>query len=191
MHTFTNKPAIFMSTYNVVDKNLNFIFKRDMHYYWDFTLESTIVYRVPSGCTMVFNRNLFKLLVEGQPEFVRMHDYWTLLVAELVNAEIITTDEALLEYRQHGDNSVGFNKREFFKRIKRLIRSMISNKNERQRQGISLLKSYTKYIDGEQKDSLNKLVKYNSNFKSRIDLAFDRKYRTPVRQKICYLKWRF
>lgn len=178
-----NKPALFMSTYNVVDQDLNLLFKRDMHFSWPFTLESTLVYRCPSGCTMVFNRALFNILVASRPEYIRMHDFWTLLTAEAVGAQLLTSEEPLLEYRQHGDNAVGFNKGETGKKIKRLFKSMIFNKNERQRQGIAVLENYRQYCRPEQLASLTKLAQYRHHLKNRFLLAFDDQFKTQNHQK--------
>ena len=81
-----------MSSYEVVDSELNHMYDYDMHFEKKLRLEETLVFRAPSGCTMVFNEKLRDILKRTNPYYIRMHDFWTLMVAEAVNAKIITDD---------------------------------------------------------------------------------------------------
>jgi len=62
---------------------------------------------VVTGCTMMVNRSLAELGTKNIPETgIPMHDWWLALLA----AACGTTgclDEATIDYRQHGNNSVG------------------------------------------------------------------------------------
>ena len=58
-----------------------------------------------TGCAMMINRAL-KDLVTEKPEHFVMHDWWLALCAAAFG-KIVVLDEALIDYRQHQDNSVG------------------------------------------------------------------------------------
>lgn len=175
------EPALFMSTYDVVDDNLNYGFTYDMEFEKPLTLQETIVYRSPSGCTMVFNKSLRDLVAVSAPDFVRMHDFWTLLVAEAFHARIVTDQTPLLMYRQHGDNTVGIvpTAKE---RFVRLIRSALHGDNERWRQAHNLLSSYRDVMPVDSKAVLNEIDTYRMHFGNRFKLAFDRSFRTGNRR---------
>lgn len=170
-------PVLYMSTYDVVDEKLDFMFQRDMKFSIPFSLESTIVERSPSACTMVFNHKLALLLKEGTPDFIRMHDYWTLMVAESFHCKIIGEDISLMKYRQHASNAVGIGTNAFI-RIKRLLVSAIKGNNERQRQVLSLYRLYHDKLPEDSLKSIEQVVNYRKNISNRFRLARNKKFRT-------------
>jgi len=54
---------------------------------------------------MMFNSSL-KQIFEPIPQEFRMHDWWIILVAAF-EGRIVYLDESLIQYRQHGNNTVG------------------------------------------------------------------------------------
>jgi rhamnosyltransferase len=60
--------------------------------------------RVP-GCTLAINRALLELAVP-QPDDTPMHDWWLAALAAAAG-RTVWLPEPLVDYRQHGDNSVG------------------------------------------------------------------------------------
>ncbi len=171
------EPALFISTYDIVDKNLNRMFTYNMKFEEPYRLQDTIIYRAPSACTMVFNEALRKIINKTFPEHVRMHDFWTLLVAELYDLKIFTCDKPLIQYRQHGDNSVGITPT-LGKRIKRLYMSLIKGDNERWRQAVSLYNGYKDDIDEEKRKILEAIVFYRRSYADRIRLILDKQFLT-------------
>lgn len=66
-----------------------------------------LVQNVVTGCTMMCNRALLELVVKScNEEAIVMHDWWIALIASAFG-EIAFLDEATIDYRQHGNNSVG------------------------------------------------------------------------------------
>ncbi len=64
-----------------------------------------IVSNTVTGCTALLNEELITLASPVPPEAV-MHDWWLALVASAFG-HIDYIDEALVEYRQHGRNTIG------------------------------------------------------------------------------------
>lgn len=66
-----------------------------------------LIQNVVTGCTLMINRPLTELALMGAGrEEMRMHDWWIALCAAAFG-EALYLPEATIDYRQHGDNSVG------------------------------------------------------------------------------------
>lgn len=171
-------PKLYMSTYEVVNKDLELMFIREMHFERKFTFEETILGRCPSGCTMVFNRALRDIVKIYTPKYTRMHDFWLLLSAELVGAVIYTDNNPQLKYRQHENNVIGLSI-SFPKYIKRLLESAINGENERQREAKELYNAYWKKIkDPKAKMNIKKILEYKKNIKNRFILIKSREFKS-------------
>ncbi|MGP6146535.1 glycosyltransferase [Jeotgalibaca sp. A122] len=168
---------LYTSTYDVVDDQLGFIQQRDMHFETPLTLPSTILERCPSGCTMVFNYALKNMVARKKPDFIRMHDYWTLMITEAFGGNIVADAESRILYRQHANNSVGHGKG-IKTEIKRLVNSAVNGDNERQRQAKSLYDCYHDILPEKSIKQLEKVINYRDSFKNRLDLAFDKEFRS-------------
>lgn len=63
------------------------------------------------GCTMIFNSEAADIANKYQNiENIYMHDWWVALIASLLG-DISSYDEPLVFYRQHGDNTIGADKK--------------------------------------------------------------------------------
>ena len=171
-----DKPSLFMSTYDLVDGDLQFMKTHDMEFYNPLRIETTLMYRCPSGCVMVFNNGLRDILNEKSPESIRMHDFWTLLVAMGVKADIVTEDSPLIKYRLHEGNTVGLSKG-FFDKVKRFKRSVTKKKHERYLQAKSLYDCYSDHFDDETNELLSEVVDYRKSLSNRFKLARDKRFR--------------
>lgn len=68
-------------------------------------IERLLVQNMVTGCTMMINRPLMKL-IKSMPEQAIMHDWWIALHA-ISFGEIVYIDEPMVRYRQHARNEVG------------------------------------------------------------------------------------
>jgi hypothetical protein len=69
-------------------------------------LHQLLVQNTVTGCTVMINRALADLSCEKAPDEMMMHDWWLALVASAVG-NIGFLDRATIDYRQHGNNTVG------------------------------------------------------------------------------------
>ncbi len=66
-----------------------------------------LVQNVVTGCTMMINHELANLAVTKLPKSgMLMHDHWIALIASACGTTVFL-NEATIDYRQHGNNSVG------------------------------------------------------------------------------------
>lgn len=102
---YSDQPALYSSNTRLVDSNLNVIKNEDKSP--KCTLGSAIVKNYCTGCTVVFNSELIKLLKEKTPDDVQCHDWWINLVTLANDGVSIFDEEPHISYRQHGNNVTG------------------------------------------------------------------------------------
>ena len=102
-------PALVHSDLRVVDEQLNLIAPSFVAYQGLEPLRNNfgrmIVSNTVTGCTALLNEELV-LLACPVPAGAVMHDWWLALVASAFG-HLDYIDEALVEYRQHGRNTIG------------------------------------------------------------------------------------
>lgn len=172
-----NDPTLFISTYDVCDESLNKMFTFDMKFEEPLRLQDVLIYRAPSACNMVFNHALREVINRSYPCFVRMHDFWTLIVTLSHGYKVITKDVPLIKYRQHAGESVGITPT-VVTRIKRLVRSFSKGNNERWRQTKEAYDVYKDEIKDDEKDILKTIVKYRESLRNKQRLLRDKRFIT-------------
>lgn len=131
-----------------------------------------------SGCTMVFNNVLKKILRKVSystfPMQYRFHDTWTCLLA-LIYGSVFYDDNSFILYRIHGDNTVGLRKRSIGERLKRFISSG-SGRNLRSKTARSLLDN-CEIRNEEDEKVLREFAEYQASLSKRLYLINDKSIR--------------
>ncbi len=99
-------PVLYCCLPKLVDGELNPIESNISRPIPRVTFENALVENVCTGCTEVFNKKLYEILMKELPGFTVMHDWWLYLVAECFG-EVIYDSEPHILYRQHADNVLG------------------------------------------------------------------------------------
>ena len=106
-----NKPIIVHSDVRVVDGNLNLLhpsYREYGHIYPDSVKDfKSCVINITLGCAMLFNRKSREVSLDRSWKDALMHDGWVTTRTFAENGIVYAMPEALLEYRNHGDNTVG------------------------------------------------------------------------------------
>ena len=107
----TGLPSLVHTDLRVVDSGLqemNYSFLAYSGIRGDrLSLKQLLVQNVVTGCTTMLNRELAVLANTHKPEGkILMHDWWLALIASSMGT-IGFLDEATIDYRQHGNNTVG------------------------------------------------------------------------------------
>jgi len=119
-----SEPALVFSNLCVVDADLRVVNKS----FWamekmfpekDLNLLSILGGNIVTGCTILMNRKALELAAPV-PDVAIMHDWWIALKVYLYG-KVAYVDSPLVQYRQHGKNDVGANKRGVFSSLKRNI----------------------------------------------------------------------
>lgn len=106
-----NIPAMVHTDLCVVDGNLNKISdsfcKHSKLNGNRLQLNQLLIQNVVTGCTMMMNNSLAKLCCRYElPKQALMHDWWIAIICSVFGKSAFL-DSATIDYRQHGNNSVG------------------------------------------------------------------------------------
>lgn len=103
------KPLLVHTDLTVVDEELQVIADSYQKYMnsdpYRNTFRNELVQNTITGCTVMYNNALGKLIQHDIPYFV-MHDWWLALLASSFG-KICYVSRSTILYRQHGKNSIG------------------------------------------------------------------------------------
>lgn len=160
---------LFLSTYDVLRDGQKHV--RNMGFDVPISIERVLAYWSPSGNVFVFTQSLATVLAKTNPKIIRMHDFWTLLIAVSGGFGIAALDKPLLMYRLHENNTVGLNKIgvAYFKN---LYGSMKNDRNIRSLQATELLNQKDLLIsDAKVSRTLKMFSQYRNSLMQRIALS--------------------
>ncbi len=118
----SQKGILYCSNLTLVDENLNFIGYQEKKNINKIRYAG-LISNIATGCTCVFDNNLFKEIRKHYPTDIYLHDYWIYLIGQYVG-KTIYDENSYIMYRQHIKNQIGSNKKLFSKkRIKETFNS--------------------------------------------------------------------
>lgn len=103
-------PLLVHTDLRVVDERLSELnpgFHKYMNLETDSKLNKELIQNQVTGCTVMINKALREYVAQvTDVELIVMHDHWLALIA-LVFGKMSYLNKATIDYRQHGNNSVG------------------------------------------------------------------------------------
>ena len=104
-------PIVVHTDLCVVDENLNVINPS----FWNmagihpemFAKQGSRITNVVTGCTMLFDNAVKQCVIGRTPYGLPLHDEWVTICACAKGGVVVPVHEALIDYRQHGDNTLG------------------------------------------------------------------------------------
>lgn len=147
-----------------------------------------------SGCTMVFNAKLCRLLQERPiNEFPRIHDVWVHLVAITCGRVLPDLDHSYIYRRITGENQVGkrnfgdFSIAVFVKLLKGLKKE---SKHELTRTAKLLYELYKNDMDEMSRVTVEHFIAYQGTWLGRLRLALDPEYKVATLSDTLLIKLR-
>lgn len=165
------KYIFYFSNVLVTDAELNVIKKSDV--IGDvYSLNEALLHNKAVGCTVVINKELADVVNKYEPSYVAMHDWWIYLICLSLNGKIVFDNESYIYYRQHGNNSVGFENK------KRTIKDKILKKVpcEASRSAKELLFGYKDILDKNTYNTIDIVANYKNNIKKKIQFILNDKF---------------
>lgn len=160
----SNKPTLYSSAVEVVDRDLNFIRKSFTDNSFKDPLYDILTYGTP-GCTFVFNKALMQKLKEYKPTTISMHDSWISFVCLAVNGLFYSDHEAYILYRQHDANVLGAQRHS----LKDTLAGIIKNKNVlRSDMAKEILIGYSYGMSPKTKEAFCAFAEYKENFRYKM-----------------------
>lgn len=168
------EPTLYFSNLRIVDKDMNFI--RNSHNYPQ-TIDHKYAFlsvSLPTGCTIVYNYKLAKLVADASLEDYSMHDTWLYGVCSMFG-KVIYDFEPHINYRLHEDNVVGaLKKNSSFAGIKREMKYIFNKKNRyRSNNAKVLFEKFSSCLDDEKNNKLIKMKDYRKSIRNMLSLLCD------------------
>ena len=147
------KPSLYYCGQKLVDENLNYL---DTHYLnTKRNLKTKFIFSDIAGCTAVFNKDLLLKVIAYKPSYMMMHDTWILKVCLSLGGEVFVDKNPHMNYRQHGNNTVGLSNA-LSSKIKRANTYIFDY--DLKTQMSELLAGYEKFIVPEYLEVINKII---------------------------------
>lgn len=135
-----------------------------------------LVQNVATGCTMVFNHALRKLVITHKPQNLNLHDFWFFHTA-LLFGNVCFDENAYILYRQHGLNQIG-SKTRLIDKLQSRVRSIrrLSKQHYRENEALQLLECYQGMISNSNLEILENVAYFRYSLRRRLILLFSSKY---------------
>lgn len=171
-----NEPALYMSSFQMVDENLHSI-QTNMSRP-NISVEGAIASNCATGCTMVFNKKLLEKSLISNYDDVLMHDYWMYMVCLLTGGYIYYDETPHIYYRQHGNNVIGGTGDNFLtKWWTRMNKMFLPGDNFKSKFACKLLEQYGNEISEDKKVFLQNIANIKT-LKSKWNLLRNKKLLT-------------
>ena len=171
-----NIPALYISSLEIVDENLNTIGMKKLNGIHNF--ESEMIRNFATGCTMVMNKKLLNIIKLYSPNYIIMHDSWITRVCYAIGGKVIIDNNSYIKYRQHKKNVLGY-KDDSLKKLKKQFKIAFVDKIS-MRENISkeLKNGYGKMLTSNAKELVNNLICYRTNKKAKKWLLHNKEFTT-------------
>ena len=167
---YRNIPAIYACNFQLINQNDKLIENINHIVTTDFL--SSIVFSSCTGCTMVFNYQLYKNLVGIVPSSIYMHDDWIHKVCLAIGGKVIfDKNYRNVFYRQHENNVIGL-KTNIFSKFSSYIEYLTNSKykNRMLNEYKNIEEFYSNKIPEENAELIKKIINYKKmNLISRIN----------------------
>ena len=171
-----NEPALYMSSFQMVDENLHSI-QTNMSRP-NISVEGALASNCATGCTMVFNKKLLEKSLISNYDDVLMHDYWMYMVCLLTGGYIYYDETPHIYYRQHGNNVIGGTGDNFLtKWWTRMNKMFLPGDNFKSKFACKLLEQYGNEISEDKKVFLQNIANIKT-LKSKWNLLRNNKFLT-------------
>lgn len=169
---YKNVPAIYTCNFQLINQSDDFI-ENINHIVTTNFLDSLIISSC-TGCTMVFNYNLYKELENVCPENIYMHDDWIHKVCLALGGKVFFDRGARnVFYRQHENNVIGLKTR-FFSKISSYLDFLTDTryKDRMLNEYKDINKLYNSKIPSKNSSLIKEVLNYkNLGLISRINFA--------------------
>jgi hypothetical protein len=131
-------------------------------------LQNALVENVAIGCTVAMNGAARRAICERLPKRAIMHDWWCYLVVSALGV-VVFDPRTLIDYRQHGGNTVGADQGKLAVRVVRRFRRK-ADVVTRSAQAAEFLLLYSDVMPRESRQLVELFVAGKQSLRRRIDL---------------------
>lgn len=177
-YQYIEKPILYYSNLKICDEQLNVKEITKLHKRKQ-SIESIVLRRSIAGCTMVFNYEFVKVLLNEEitdDMLVRGHDSFLITLCFAINGNVICDSNAYIKYRKHNNNT-SISTSTLYGRICKEYEMLIKKKGKESKIATEILDKWDDKIDEKNKKILE-TIKDVDKLKNRLRIFFSFKYRT-------------
>lgn len=171
LRAFDGLPAMYCSAYQMTDEYLTPIptpMKLPC-----IDIYHALMENVATGCTVVFNQDLMKIIRAYRPDYYFMHDEWIYKVCVAIGGKVIYDQQPHILYRQHASNVIGGIKDNWFKRVaSRFSKVLKKSTHHRYNTVVEIMNGYADFLPEENRLLVEKCL-CSKSFPYNLLLAFD------------------
>jgi glycosyltransferase involved in cell wall biosynthesis len=163
-------PAMYCSTVELVDENLNQIGYTEIPKNIGFG--NALVESIAAGCSMVINRTAANIIAKNLPQRAVIHDWWCYLVVSCFG-QVFFDSTSYIKYRQHSNNSIGVAKNRLTRYRRRLKRFFGGDEKHlwMSLQASSMFELFENDIPAQNRETLQTFIQAKARLSQRLKLA--------------------
>ena len=163
-------PALYCARVLVTDEELRPLYPHELPHRGP-SFANALVQNIALGCTVVLNRAARDLLRGRWPRECVMHDAWMYLVVSGAG-KVVYDEEVVVQYRQHGSNTVGMG-RGPLSRLAGRVRRQLSAEGPRKhsRQDRELLRTHVDDLTPDNRRVLEEFLAAQARLSARVRWA--------------------
>ena len=181
-----NVPALYCSAFTPVDANLRFIVCNEPQKRKILSLGNALLENIAPGCTYIFNRKALEEFRKYKMEYITIHDWDLYRIVMALGGNVVYDDERHILYRQHGNNTIGFQSRglkHWYARLKRFFSG--KNRNTRYYTACHIKECFYEIMPEPNKMIISLMTDYQLSIGNRIRLALSPEFVMSHRVDTC------
>lgn len=162
--------AMYCARVLVVDEDLRPLYPHELPGRGP-SFANALVQNIALGCTVVVNRQALEALQGRWPQECVMHDAWMYLVVAGIGS-VVYDPELVVEYRQHGANTVGMGRGPVSRLVGRVRRQLCAGgAGKHGRQDLELLRLFGDRLRPQARQQLEELLAARGSLPRRVGYA--------------------
>ena len=169
-------PNLYCSTFTPVDSNLQPITCKE-RYNTKPSLGIALLECIAPGCTYIFNRKALEEFRKYKMDYITIHDWDLYRIVMALGGNVVYDDEPHILYRQHGNNTIGFQSRgvrHWYSRLKRFFSG--KNSNTRYYTACHIKECFFDIMPEHNKRIISLMTDYQESLGNRLRLALSQEF---------------
>ncbi len=172
-----DKPALYFSAKQLVDEGLKNIPSSTNNYL--LTFGEALIINPSTGCTNLFNKALYEIIISKKVQDIEMHDSWVYRLCLAFDGFVYYDRSAYILYRQHSNNVIGA-KKDLRRDFKRKASLLVANGGggERYTTALALYELYKNELPKDNIQILERIVSYKKSLCQKIKVLSSKDIKT-------------
>ena len=173
----SDMPNLYCSAFTPVDSTLQPILYNEQHRAEVLSFGKSLLENIAPGCTYIFNRKALEEFRKYKMDYITIHDWDLYRIVMALDGNVVYDYEPHILYRQHGNNTIGFQSRgvrHWYSRLKRFFSGKSSN--TRYCTACHIKECFYNIMPEQNKRIISLMTDYQESLGNRIRLALSQEF---------------